>query len=398
YTGQHKSDTTCTSCNTQTVRHFNPDEIFPGVFVPAKWKGRKAFIERFYSNYLDGARGNNGWLPGYLTDGTNPEAARQQLGYWALNVCREMKSCPQSLTNSFRRMQMGFGESVSAIAGSSHDGSGVGSNFSEPGSEFSKSTTREILGGSCSFSPDTSVLMENGKKKQIGEIEPGDKVESADPGTGKHRGVRRVSATLVHHDDDLVDLKVLGKSGELGTLHTTSLHPFWDSTERAWVPAGRLILGHKLATASNGSVAVISVESVPGAADMFNLTVGQLHTFYVLAGRTPVLVHNSMDKCSDAAFQTVLHNEQEIIEGNSSHIIPGMDSRTPEGADALAEYVDNITSTPGTPLSNGRGEAWYDSQRGLYIYRGGTPEIPSGSVFRATPDYFTSKTGVQIKK
>ncbi|GGW66824.1 hypothetical protein GCM10010503_50120 [Streptomyces lucensis JCM 4490] len=75
-----------------------------------------------------------------------------------------------------------------------------------------------------------------------------------------------------------------------------------------------------------------------------------------------------------------------------------MDSRTPEGADALADYVDQINSTPGTPLLNGGGEAWYDAERGLYIFRGGNPAVPSGSVYRASPEYLTNKTGVQIKK
>jgi hypothetical protein len=47
---------------------------------------------------------------------------------------------------------------------------------------------------------------------------------------------------------------------------------------------------------------------------MWDLTVpgNNDHDFYVVAGDTPVFVHNSggMDGCSDAAYQAVLHNEQ----------------------------------------------------------------------------------------
>jgi transposase InsO family protein len=117
----------------------------------------------------------------------------------------------------------------------------------------------------------------------------------------------------------------------------------------------------------------------------------------VLAGATPVLIHNSggMDGCSDAAYQAVLHNEQEIVDGKGNHKIPGMDSTTPAGANALADYLDQIYSTPGTPLLNGTGEAWYDSERGLYIYRG-NGAAPNGSVFSVPPSYFTNKTGVVL--
>ena len=71
-----------------------------------------------------------------------------------------------------------------------------------------------------------------------------------------------------------------------------------------------------------------------------------------------------MDDCGDAAFQTVLHNEQEIKDGNVNHLVPGMDSRTAAGSDAMADYLEGIYQTPGTPLTNGTGEAWYDPQIG----------------------------------
>ncbi|MET7356213.1 polymorphic toxin-type HINT domain-containing protein [Streptomyces mirabilis] len=147
--------------------------------------------------------------------------------------------------------------------------------------------------GACSFDPQTPVLMAGGKKKPIGKITPGDRVESADPATGKHRGPREVTARLVHHDDDLVDVTIGSADGHEETLHTTSRHPFWDDTLHTWIPAGTLKPGHLLNTATDHHVRIDAVIARPGAADMYNLTVQQLHTYYVLAGSTPVLVHNA---------------------------------------------------------------------------------------------------------
>ncbi|MEU6280834.1 ricin-type beta-trefoil lectin domain protein [Streptomyces sp. NPDC047028] len=145
----------------------------------------------------------------------------------------------------------------------------------------------------CSFSPDTPVLMAHGKTKPIGEIRTGDKVESASPKTGKHQGARTVQHVWINHDHDLLDVTIRTEGGDTATLHTTSNHPFWDDTTHTWVPAGKLRPGHALNTAHNRHAHVVALRVTRGSADRWNLTVRQLHTFYVLAGATPVLVHNT---------------------------------------------------------------------------------------------------------
>ncbi|MEW2300872.1 polymorphic toxin-type HINT domain-containing protein [Streptomyces sp. NPDC006655] len=144
----------------------------------------------------------------------------------------------------------------------------------------------------CSFSPDTPVLLEKGKTKPIGKIKAGDKVEAADPKTGKHRGVRTVQHVWINHDHDLLDVTIRAKDGHTSTLHTTANHPFWDDSTHTWVPAGQLQPGDALNTDTNGHVYVVATRATPGIADRWNLTVQQLHTYYVLAGTTPILVHN----------------------------------------------------------------------------------------------------------
>ncbi|MET7727889.1 polymorphic toxin-type HINT domain-containing protein [Streptomyces mirabilis] len=169
----------------------------------------------------------------------------------------------------------------------------------------------------CSFDPQTPVLMAGGKKKPIGKIKPGDRVESADPVTGKHRGPRKVKARLVHHDDDLVDVTIRSADGHEATLHTTSRHPFWDDTLHTWIPAGKLKSGHVLNTATDHHVRIGTVIARPGAADMYNLTVQQLHTYYVLAGDTPVLVHNS-GGCIPWSSGSVSRASKSLADGATS--------------------------------------------------------------------------------
>ncbi len=95
-------------------------------------------------------------------------------------------------------------------------------------------------GAKCSFSPSTPVLMDKGKTKPIGKIKAGDKVEAADPKTGKHQGSRTVQHVWINRDHDLLDVTIRTENGHTATLHTTANHPFWNDTAHAWTPAGKL--------------------------------------------------------------------------------------------------------------------------------------------------------------
>ncbi|MCX4589119.1 ricin-type beta-trefoil lectin domain protein [Streptomyces sp. NBC_01549] len=149
----------------------------------------------------------------------------------------------------------------------------------------------------CSFSPSTPVLMAGGKTKAIGKIKVGDKVESADPKTGKHQGARTVQHIWINHDKDLLDVTVRDKDGHTATLHATANHPFWDDTTHTWKPAGELRRGDALNTATDGHAHVVTTRTTTGTANRWNLTVQELHTYYVLAGTVPVLVHNTNSAC-----------------------------------------------------------------------------------------------------
>ncbi|MER8185266.1 polymorphic toxin-type HINT domain-containing protein [Kitasatospora sp. NPDC094015] len=144
----------------------------------------------------------------------------------------------------------------------------------------------------CSFTPDTPVLMADGTAKPIGDLSEGDQVEAADQSHVENQAAQTVTAKLVHTDEDLVDVTTKDASGAESTLHTTARHPFWDETTGSWTPASDLVAGHSLRSADGTQVEITSVLAIHGTKAMYNLTVANYHTYYVLAGTTPVLVHN----------------------------------------------------------------------------------------------------------
>ncbi|MCF2525765.1 polymorphic toxin-type HINT domain-containing protein [Yinghuangia soli] len=163
-------------------------------------------------------------------------------------------------------------------------------------------------GGSCarrsSFVPGTPVLMADGSAKPIEEVRPGDKVAAADPETGA-AGSRAVTAGITSEGPkDLVTVHVDtdGPSGEATAAVTaTGNHPFWVEDLRRWLPASELRAGQLLRTGAGTYVQVTAVAGQSASQRVHNLTVADFHTYYVVAGATPVLVHNS-DGCESIAL------------------------------------------------------------------------------------------------
>jgi hypothetical protein len=192
-------------------------------------------------------------------------------------------------------------------------------------------------GAACSFDPATPVLLDNGTTKPIADVTVGDIVQDADPATGKHTASHKVTATWINHDSDLLDVTVQQADGKPATLHTTANHPFWDATTHTWTPAGKLKPGDTLTTASDTLVQVLTLHTTPGTANRYNLTVDQLHTYYVLAGATPVLVHNT---CGGA----LLDRARELHA-----------TRADEASTVAVARVRNVNT--------GRSETWVATER-----------------------------------
>jgi RHS repeat-associated protein len=138
-----------------------------------------------------------------------------------------------------------------------------------------------------SFTPDTHVQMADGTTKPIGEVSVGDEVLATDPTTGQ-TGPREVTDVIVGTGPkDLVDLTIDGQA-----VTVTAGHPFYDATRHTWVDANELQPGEVLrGTAGPVVVDKVKAYSLPDQT-VYNLTIADLHTYYVLAGQTAVLVHN----------------------------------------------------------------------------------------------------------
>ncbi|WP_198348133.1 polymorphic toxin-type HINT domain-containing protein [Plantactinospora sp. KBS50] len=144
-----------------------------------------------------------------------------------------------------------------------------------------------------SFAPATLVLMASGATKPIGDVQVGDKLLATDPEIGQ-TAAKTVTHLHRNHDTDLTDLTVQdGATGRTSVLHTTSHHPFWSVNRHAWVDAADLVADDQLLDADGRTThTVAAVKSWTGLHWMYNLTVADIHTYYVIAGETPVLVHN----------------------------------------------------------------------------------------------------------
>jgi hypothetical protein len=178
-----------------------------------------------------------------------------------------------------------------------------------------------------SFTGSTPVLLATGRTKPIDKVKVGDKITNAVPGDSGTRTHTVQAVIVTKTDHDFVDVTVAPggriadarQPGRLaraamttaaavaaiaaavapahgGTLTTTFHHPFYDRTQAAFVDAEALRVGDELQTPDGGTATVTGLRLYHATQTTYDLTVGGLHTYYVTAGTTPVLVHNCEPK------------------------------------------------------------------------------------------------------
>ncbi|MEV8378123.1 polymorphic toxin-type HINT domain-containing protein [Kribbella sp. NPDC056861] len=183
----------------------------------------------------------------------------------------------------------------------------------------------EVVGKTCSinsFVPGTLVLLADGTRKSIEKLKTKDRVLATDPATGQTSAEPVVRTIIGQGSKDLVDIIVSASSidgvKKTARVTATSGHPFYLPGTARWIDAGELRSGDRLAGAKLADVVTVrSVLHRSVQATVYNLTVGTLHTYYVLAGAVPVLVHNS--GCEEDVFPL------------ENHVAP---RHTPGGAEA----------------------------------------------------------------
>lgn len=160
---------------------------------------------------------------------------------------------------------------------------GAGDDAARGGANVADDAVR----AACSFSADTGVLMADGSRRPIAEVDVGDEVLATDPETGE-TGPREVVATLPHTDD------LLTLHTSAGEVTTTEDHRYWNVTDAEWQEAQELDAGDRLHTPAGDVVTVVGLDwSTLHVAPAYDLEIADLHTFHVAAGAEDVLVHNA---------------------------------------------------------------------------------------------------------
>lgn len=99
---------------------------------------------------------------------------------------------------------------------------------------------------------------------------------------------------MTDDDKDFVDITVETPAGK-SLIKSTVHHLFRDVTARKWTVAADLRAGDQLNTPGEGRALVDGAHRYAAEARTYSLTVDEIHAYYVMAGNTPVLVHNDSD-------------------------------------------------------------------------------------------------------
>ena len=206
-----------------------------------------------------------------------------------------------------------------------------------------------------SFTGNTLVKLADGRTKPISQVKIGEQVNNAVPGESgsQTHAVGKVIVTTTDHD--FVDLTITADKPGLGnrlrglagktvaglavaatvvaggagtataapatpqtaddgaaTITTTYHHPFYDITQAAFVDAVDLRVGDQLQTDTNTPATVTAVHPYHSTATTYDLTIPDLHTYYVEAGTTPVLVHNCGESPTSVAASSVRFSQSSV--------------------------------------------------------------------------------------
>ncbi|MFE7972808.1 polymorphic toxin-type HINT domain-containing protein [Streptomyces shenzhenensis] len=143
-----------------------------------------------------------------------------------------------------------------------------------------------------SFVPQTLVLMADGSTKPIKDVKAGDRVMATDPETGETRA-ETVTAEIKGQGVKHLVKVTIAIEGKTAEVTATAGHPFWVPELGEWIDATDLKPGEWLRTGAGTLVQITALHRwTTLAATVHNLTVSNTHTYYVLAGPAPVLVHN----------------------------------------------------------------------------------------------------------
>lgn len=203
--------------------------------------------------------------------------------------------------------QMVIGEAIGAAtaglgvgAGKLFRATGLNKVFNKVGESIgdgAKGLWNKMFRKCNSFVPGAAVLMADGTTKPIEQVEVGDQVTATDPETGETTS-QPVEATIEGNGNKkLVKITIGTVDGGQGEITATDAHPFWvlnRDSHGQWVDAADVVIGDELLEPDGSRVRVQAIVAYDAVATVHNLTVSDTHTYYVLAGGSPLLVHNDI--------------------------------------------------------------------------------------------------------
>lgn len=167
-------------------------------------------------------------------------------------------------------------------------------------------------------------------------------------------------------------------------------HPFWDVTTHSWTLAANLKSGDQLLSDDGSLVTVAGLTSWTGSQWMWDLTVDQVHDFFVVAGSASVLVHNcggSLDDLSQSGseLEPADAGGQLTRAGRAyakhSDILPNVSGGPGAFNEAGQNALDEILTHPGTVQGTAQGGTFAGGS--IFVHPSGIGAVfDSGGVFR----------------
>jgi hypothetical protein len=243
----------------------------------------------------------------------------------------------------------------------------------DDGSAALKLVERALGCGTNSFDGATPVLMADGHTRPISAIRVGDRIVATDPATGT-TSPHTVTALHLNQDTDLTNLTVTDSQHHTAVIHTTQHHPFYDDTLHAWVDASKLHPGDKLHPVAGEPVTVRIVTNFISSRTMYNLTIETDHTYYVVAGKVSVLVHNC-----ELAYENPGHHDP--IGGPN----PYNPTKAVLPADAEAQFRNSqeVNGVRWTKIGSGKRAVYYryfNNQNGVWHFSGSSNGVTNRGV------------------
>ncbi|MEV6209538.1 polymorphic toxin-type HINT domain-containing protein [Kitasatospora sp. NPDC051914] len=285
-----RSNGTC--CRTQKI------VVYPGVAIPEDWDKGGEFIDALYSVMQNFCAKDWGKKSCPYTNPDYP-ITKHQLQNTIMFACIDIgkDNCPGEVFNIESLIQAALEEGINyGREGPVGLNGRLTTGAPENGWSAARATHAWEQRGGCSansFPAGTQVLLADGTRKPIEDIQVGDTVIATDPQTGE-TGTHTVTATIRTPDDrGFTTLTVRGSDGTDEALTATDHHPFWSESRHTWVDTADLRPGDRLLTDTGATAEVVSTAHHDWTIAAYNLTVDDVHTYYVLAGNTPALVHNA---------------------------------------------------------------------------------------------------------